>query len=76
MQKGVYILANAGPNSKKLEIHINGKFRCMSFPGGLTPVKNVKVGDIITGIIPGLFNKKVLFEFILTENEVDMNYNY
>jgi hypothetical protein len=46
----------------------------MSFPGEVTPVRIVRVGDRITGIIPGFFNKKVMFEFILSTNEVEEEY--
>jgi len=67
---GVYRLANIGENAMRLEIHINGKFRCISYPNEITTIKQVWVGNRITGITPGFFSKKIIFEFILTENEV------
>lgn len=68
---GVYSLINTGPNSQKIEVTVNGKFHCMSYPGDITLINNVSVGDRVTGIKPDFFNKKVIFEFILLDNDVE-----
>jgi hypothetical protein len=75
---GTYFLANVGPYALKADVYVNDEFNTSTYPGTLTPVRGVKVGDKVTIMKrAGLFRlgKEIFAEFELNEASVDYDDN-